>query len=140
MECDASHDLPRILAMLPDYGRNVADVVLALGVEQPIVIDVGANIGDTALVLARFAPGAKVLCVEGDARFMPVLKSNTSQISGVTIAQAVLSDRGSSVRGRFEEHGGTAHLIVDDAGVSFQAQSLDDLLTGYPAVRPPRRH
>jgi FkbM family methyltransferase len=137
MECDASHNLPRILAMLPDYGRNVADVVLALGVEQPLVIDVGANIGDTALVLARFAPGAKILCIEGDARFLPVLTSNTSQIPGVTIAQAVLSDRGSSIRGRFEERGGTAHLIVEDTGVAFQTQSLDDLLTRYPQFARP---
>src|SRR5262245_47174224 len=64
LECDSSHHLPHILAVLPDFGRPLAEIVLALKVQPARVIDVGANIGDTALLLARFAPGAKVLCIE----------------------------------------------------------------------------
>ena len=137
LECDASHSLPRILAYLPDYGRNVAEVVRALAVREPLVIDVGANIGDTALLVAGVAPGVRVLCVEGDPRFMPFLESNTSQISGVTIAAAVLSDRTALIKGRFNEHGGTAHLVADAAGGSVQTQTLDDLLLSYPAFSRP---
>src|SRR5262245_50116758 len=44
------------LAALPDFGRPLADVVTALDVPEPRVIDIGANIGDTVLLLARFAP------------------------------------------------------------------------------------
>lgn len=137
LECDASHDLPRILAYLPNYGRNVAEVVSALALREPVVIDVGANIGDTALLVAGVAPGARVLCVEGHPRFMPFLKSNTSQISGVTIAAAVLSDRTAQIKGRFNEHGGTAYVVADDAAGSLQTQTLDDLLTSYPAFSRP---
>ena len=82
LECDSSHHLPRILAVLPDLGRRLTDIVLALDVREPCVIDIGANIGDTALLLARFAPGARVLCIEGDARFIPDLTLNTSQVDG----------------------------------------------------------
>jgi FkbM family methyltransferase len=137
MECDASHNLPRILADLPDYGRNVAELVRALQTPEPIVIDVGANIGDTALVLARFAPGARVLCIEGDRQFLPFLASNTAQIPGVTIAQAVLSDRSSAIKGRFEAHRGTAHLVLEETGEAFETRTLDDLLRDYPRFSRP---
>src|SRR5262245_48760235 len=65
LECDASHHLPTILAARPDFGRPLADVVTALDVPEPRVIDIGANIGDMVLLLARFAPGSRVLCIEG---------------------------------------------------------------------------
>ena len=74
LECDSSHHLQQILNAVPNFGRNLADVVNALEAKEPHVIDIGANIGDTALLLARFAPGAKVLCIEGDSRFMSYLK------------------------------------------------------------------
>jgi FkbM family methyltransferase len=137
LECDASHNLPGILEFLPDYGRNVAEVARALAVREPVVIDVGANIGDTALLLAGVVPGVRVLCVEGNPRFMPFLESNTSQISGVTIASAVLSDRTALIQGRFNEHGGTAHLVVSNGAESVQTHTLDDLLLSYPAFASP---
>jgi FkbM family methyltransferase len=137
MECDASHNLPRILADLPDYGRNVAELVRALQAPEPIVIDVGANIGDTALLLARFAPGARVLCIEGDEQFLPFLTSNTSQIPNVTIAQAILSDRNAAIKGRFASHQGTAHLVLEEAGGAFETRTLDDLLRDYPRFSRP---
>jgi FkbM family methyltransferase len=137
LECDSSHHLPKVLANLPNFGRNLADVVLALEVEEPSVIDVGANIGDTAILLARFAPGAKVLCIEGDSCFMSDLKCNTSQIGGVTIAQAILSDRSAHVRGEFATEGGTAHVVLGEGGDLLQVQTLDDLLTAYPEFSCP---
>jgi FkbM family methyltransferase len=108
-----------------------------LEVEEPRIIDVGANIGDTAILLARFAPGAKVLCIEGDACFMSDLKCNTSQIGGVTIAQAILSDRSAQVRGEFATEGGTAHVVLGEGGDLLQVQTLDDLLTAYPEFSCP---
>jgi len=55
LECDYSHHLPQVLNALPNFGRNLADVVDALEAKEPHVIDVGANIGDTAILLARSA-------------------------------------------------------------------------------------
>ena len=43
-----------------------------------------------------------VLCVEGHPRFMPFLESNTSQIPGVTIAAAVLSDVNGTDKGKVQ--------------------------------------
>jgi FkbM family methyltransferase len=137
LECDSSHHLPRILNVLPNFGRNLADVVSALEIQEPHVIDVGANIGDTAILLARFAPGAKVLCIEGDSRFMPDLKCNTAQISGVTIVEAILSDRSAQVSGKFVREKGTAHVVLAEGSGLLQVQTLDDLLTAYPEFSCP---
>jgi len=137
LECDSSHHLPRILRTVPNFGRNLADVVNALEAHEPHVIDVGANIGDTAILLARFAPGAKVLCIEGDARFMSDLTRNTAQISGVTIAEAILSDRSAQVKGKFVTERGTAYVVLGEGGALLQVQTLDDLLTAYPEFSCP---
>ena len=137
LECDSSHHLPQILNAVPNFGRNLADVVDALEAKEPHVIDVGANIGDTAILLARFAPGAKVLCIEGDSRFMPDLKCNTAQISGVTIAEAILSDQSAQVKGEFVKEKGTAHVVLGKGGALLQVQTLDDLLMAYPEFSCP---
>jgi spore maturation protein CgeB len=137
LECDPSHHLPTILANHPNFGRNLADVVVALEAQGPRVIDIGANIGDTAILLARFAPGAKVLCIEGDPRFIPYLKSNTAQINGVTIAEAILSDRSEQVRGEFVTKKGTAHVVIGEGGGWLQVRSLDDVLQAYPEFSCP---
>jgi len=137
LECDSSHHLPPILNAIPNFGRNLADVVNALEAKELHVIDVGANIGDTAILLARFAPGAKVLCIEGDPRFMSDLQCNTAQISGVTIAEAILSDRSGQVKGAFVTEKGTAHIVLGEGGALLQVQTLDDLLTAYPEFACP---
>src|SRR5262245_42965031 len=137
LQCDSSHHLPQILNALPNFGRNLADVVNALEAKEPHVIDIGANIGDTALLLARFAPGAKVLCIEGDSRFMSDLNCNTAQISGVTIAEAILSDRSAQIQGKFVTEKGTAHVVLGEGGALLQVRTLDDLLTAYPEFSCP---
>ena len=137
LECDSTHHLPKILNDLPNFGRNLADVIGALETQQPRVIDVGANIGDTAILLARFAPGAKVLCIEGDSRFMSDLQGNTAQISGVTIAEAILSDRNDQVSGEFVTEKGTAHVALGKGNNLLQLRTLDDLLTTYPEFSCP---
>src|SRR5262249_29736366 len=64
---------------------------------------------------------------------MPDLRLNTSQIGGVTIAEALLSDKSSELRGRFQDHHGTAHFIKEESGAALQSQTVDDLLEQYPA-------
>jgi len=83
------------------------------------------------------ALGAKVLCIEGDARFMADLTCNTAQISGVTIAEAILSDRSGQVRGAFVTEHGTAHIALGAGNNVLQVRTLDDVLTAYPAFSCP---
>jgi len=80
---------------------------------------------------------AKVLCIEGDSRFMSDLKCNTAQISGVTIAEAILSDRCGQISGAFVRENGTTHVALREGNDLLQVQTLDNLLTAYPAFTCP---
>lgn len=142
LECDRAHPLPEILSRHPEYRRNYVDLALSLRAEEPRVIDVGANIGDTALLLLSFVPGAKILCVECCDRFLPYLRRNTSEIPAVTIAETLLSDRRSVLQGRFEYGGGgyvngTAHVVPGDDGQMFEARSLDELVCDFQEFAHP---
>jgi FkbM family methyltransferase len=140
MRCDSSHHLPPILAKYPDFGRVLADIVSELNVRESVVIDVGANIGDTAILLARFAPGARVLCIEGDPSFMDDLKHNTAQISGVTLAPAILSDRSELVKGamvRTPDALGTGRFVEGGSDEALRTWALDDLLSEYREFASP---
>lgn len=140
LRCDFSHHLPQILANYPDFGRVLADIVSELNVQEPFVIDVGANIGDTAVLLARFAPGARVLCIEGDPSFMDDLKHNTLQISGVTLAPAILSDRSELAKGsmvRTPDALGTGRFVEGASDAALRTWALDDLLLQYREFASP---
>jgi FkbM family methyltransferase len=44
--------------------------------ERPVIVDCGANIGYTALHYKRLFPGARVIALEPDPRFLPLLQAN----------------------------------------------------------------
>src|SRR5438034_11534860 len=68
---------------------------------------------------------------------MEELECNTAQISGVTITEAILSDRSAQVKGEFVTEKGTAHVALGEGGALLQVQTLDDLLTAYPEFSCP---
>ncbi len=52
------------------------------------VIDVGANIGDTARAILYASPESKVLAVEGSPSFLPYLRINTADFPQVGVLEA----------------------------------------------------
>jgi FkbM family methyltransferase len=68
---------------------------------------------------------------------MSDLQCNTAQIRGVMIAEAILSDRSGQVRGALVTEHGTAHIALGEGNDVLQVQTLDDLLTAYPAFSCP---
>jgi len=88
-----SHRLPDHTKRFPLYGTNVVALARFLGrtEEGPLqVVDVGANVGDTALqILAEV--DARVLCIEGDAYWKNWLVRNVGEDARVTIGAYLLS-------------------------------------------------
>src|SRR4051794_8200383 len=70
-----SHDLPLILRDYPRYGQNLVNIVDAVAREKGPrgFIDVGANIGDT-VVMVRSRTNVPVLAIEGDEVYAPLLE------------------------------------------------------------------
>ena len=120
-----SHRLPDYALLHPTYGQNVVALARELAGEEPLrVIDVGANVGDTALqVLA--AVDARVLCVEGDPHWLAWLRGNVDGDERVEVHAGLLAVDGSA-----------ASPVRSTAGTTrFQASAQ---ATGEAPVTPAR--
>jgi FkbM family methyltransferase len=73
------HDLPFYQRRDPTYNAYAERLVAALGagVERMLVVDLGANVGDTAVACLGAAPNVDVIAVEGSPAFLPWLERNT---------------------------------------------------------------
>lgn len=73
------HDLPFYQRRDVTYDAYAEVLVaeLAAGAERMLVIDLGANVGDTAVACLGAAPNVDVIAVEGSPSFFPWLQRNT---------------------------------------------------------------
>ena len=88
-----SHRLPDYARTFPAYGQNVVALAKALGAQRtaPLhVIDVGANVGDTALQILQVVD-CRILCVEGDDHWVKWLRRNVSAEERITVEPSLLA-------------------------------------------------
>ncbi len=73
------------------FSRN--DYYIELDAERPLIVDAGANIGDTALYFKRLYPQAKIIAVEPFPRNVALLRRNIveNQLSDVCVVEAALA-------------------------------------------------
>src|SRR5687768_4603133 len=65
LQAPFSHNLPVCLQLYPSYDRAIGRIAKTIAEqEDPLcVVDVGANIGDTASLIVESVPNAEILCV-----------------------------------------------------------------------------
>ena len=74
------------------------------------IIDIGANIGDTAAAL-RDACNASIICVEGNSEFIPLLKANLLGLPGIfRVIPKFIGPESFGNNGRVVTANGTAHI------------------------------
>ena len=84
LELPLSHELPFYQHDHPRYDRQLGAIAAELG--GPVV-DIGANVGDTAAAI-RAESDVPILCVEGDPAFFALLERNARAIGGVELERA----------------------------------------------------
>ena len=121
LELPLSHELPFYQHDHPEYDREVGTIAAELA--GPVV-DVGANVGDTAAAI-RAASGVPILCVEGDPRFYALLERNARRLGDVELEHALVEGPAS---GRLERGAGTAHVAAGHEPLASKplAQVLDE--------------
>jgi FkbM family methyltransferase len=77
------------------------------------VIDVGANIGDSAVLIKDIAD-VPILCIEGNPKFLDLLKLNTKSLNQVAIADCFVGEEMSKVEAISGL--GSAHLKESNEG------------------------
>ena len=98
-----SHALPGYLQQFPHYSANLPR--LASKVKEKyqdlIMIDVGANIGDT-VALVRSVSDFPIVCIEGDDFYFNILKKNIEQFNNVSAFQFFLGEHDKTIAGKKE--------------------------------------
>jgi FkbM family methyltransferase len=136
---NAGYAYPAFSRRWPTYNDPLVEVVhqahVAKGGGGVTVIDVGAAVGDTVLLILERCRGAveAVHCVEGDDEFFGYLAANLADVPQARLHRALLSDAAGEAPSLVRTHKGTASAQGADR---LPAVTLDSVLeaAGSPVV------
>ncbi|HEY8900539.1 MAG TPA: FkbM family methyltransferase [Chthoniobacterales bacterium] len=129
-----SHPLPINLEIFPLYDRQITPLVASLRKKYPDLrmIDVGANIGDTA-ALAKAETDIPVLCIEGNPRILPYLKRNLSRLGTIQLAETFVGMENGAVAFEIEHTPGSASIRRNrNADHSLPLATMQTILKKFP--------
>jgi len=88
------HKLPEYQKTFRNYDKKLKPIIqnIESTIENCVIIDIGANIGDTAAYIRSFSK-SKIYCIEGDAFYLEYLKKNIQIIPDVEIVDAYIAGR-----------------------------------------------
>jgi FkbM family methyltransferase len=130
-----THNLPHYVAQYPFYDSALPALATFLRCHKasPLaVIDVGANLGDTAAIIAASIgnEAAEFICVEADGEYLPWLRRNTAELN-VRIIHAIAGRNSGSTRAATLPSGIGSSVIVSDDSSTAQMVAIDDLTDSH---------
>jgi FkbM family methyltransferase len=128
LELPLSHQLPFYRDAHPEYDTPLARIACELG--GPVV-DVGANVGDTAAAI-RARCAVPVLCVEGDDRYFALLERNAPRLGDLELERSFVD---APARGRVERAHGTARVVAGSD--ELPSKPLVQILEAHPRFAHP---
>jgi FkbM family methyltransferase len=135
-----SHDLPLIDWGFPNYSENLGRVAAHLSEKYGAfpIIDIGANIGDSATIIDRHGPHP-VLCIEGEPKFAELLAANVASQQPKRTIEPCFVGTGLEA---FETvvHDGTARLTQAQPGraAAVRTKSFEQILMEHDEFRNSR--
>jgi FkbM family methyltransferase len=132
-----SHQLPYYRLWFPEYDLALGRLAKAVAERYPqgSVVDIGANVGDSAAVV-RAVCALPILCIEGEPRFFALLERNALRLGpAIHLARALVGDGSASAPASLTSRAGTARLV--EGQVETRLESLESILAREPALPPP---
>ena len=127
-----SHRLPDYAQWGPRYGQNLVDVARALAETGPLtVLDVGANVGDSAVQILHAADG-RVLCIEADRAYLEFLHRNVDKDPRIDVVEALLTVDGEDSGTTAVRTGGTTRFVEGATGDAMPTVSPSQLKARFP--------
>lgn len=130
-----SHKLPIYIARFPLYDTLPARVADYLRSRDAVLVmvDIGANIGDTILGCYVNSRSDRYLGVEANPEFVPYLEQNTRELDGVLLVEAFCHS-GTENQAYINIHssGGTARLLESDEGIVVIKKTVDQIILEHP--------
>ncbi len=127
------HRLPDYAGNGP-YGQNLVQLAAALAEPSApmTVLDVGANVGDSALQILN-ATDAQILCVEADPYFLEYLHLNVDEDPRVAVVEALLTPDPQTEATTAVRTGGTTRFAEGNVGDALPTVTPDALREDYPS-------
>jgi FkbM family methyltransferase len=129
-----AHRLPDYARGDSAYGQNLVHLaarLAAAGTEPLTVLDIGANVGDSALQILN-AADARVLCVEGDPFYLDFLHLNVDADPRVSVVEALLVVGDAPPAGTAIRTGGTTRFAHGEVQDGLASISTDELRVANP--------
>lgn len=122
-----SHNLPYILIKHPLYSDNVGVIAKYVFKKYSdlMVIDIGANIGDTIFMVKNHVD-VPMLCIEGDSNYYKILEKNKASFKNVFTVNAFVSNNSTSIEGKLNATLGTGQIIYDNSN-RLNMKTLDEI-------------
>jgi FkbM family methyltransferase len=133
----ADHLLPAYQRMYPNYDRFLPHLAKYISPED-VIVDVGANVGDTLAGMVAQNSEARYICVEPDAFFFQFLEKNISRMKGtidclnIEAIQALVGKNVSNVS--LVGQAGTKHALIGGTG-EIKSRPLDEIISSDSKVR-----
>lgn len=112
IELPPSHNLPAIRAKCLHYETEIVRLAefLLMAEKRLVMVDVGANVGDTVALLPSRGRG-HFLCIEASPTYFRFLERNLGELPNVRCINALVTEPGdSSHRAALVEAAGSAHV------------------------------
>jgi FkbM family methyltransferase len=128
----SSHALPSIVTSFPYYDTSLPEFLQFLRGERGtklLIVDVGANVGDTAALIAAKvgAENVRFICLEADEQYLPFLKANTENMDAEIIC-AIIGSSSKEVHVDIQRsQTGTGAVVEGSRAATVLA--LDDILS-----------
>ncbi len=130
-----SHTIAYNLSHFPYYNSNLQRIAQQYDRYRGggfSIIDVGANIGDTLLML-RQVTDLPVHCFEGNPFFSGLLETNSAGIAQRFIHKILLSDKPGVIKVKNMEDYGTSQFVSDSTGgETLEFSSIDRFFGQFP--------
>jgi FkbM family methyltransferase len=111
-----AHSITYNLSHFPYYNSNLQRIVQSCRQHRQdsfSIVDIGANIGDTLLML-RQVTDLPVHCFEGDDFYFDLLQKNTAGIANSHLHKVLLSDKPGQIRVHSKISLGSSQFVTDD--------------------------
>lgn len=124
-----SHTLSKNLKNYKYYSRNLLRLIDIIGdfIPDLEVIDVGANIGDSAALInsVRNMP-KKIYCFEGEKEYINYFKENTSSMENIVLFETYLGEENSENGFDVYKNNGTLRIDTNKKG-NIKFDSIDNI-------------
>lgn len=129
----SDHRLPEYQSTYKNYDKKLKQIIQSTNIKNKIIIDIGANVGDTAAYMRSFS-NSHIYCIEGDRVYLEYLKKNTRSLPHITIIESFVQGRKNLDKIKVVRTNGTAKLKpnLEDTNInSIKTTTIADLLDEY---------